>query len=116
MSRFALTDLPEKYHAQILKAVAPRLPYTQPEQDAQLPSLGQGEDEGGGAGRVTVRITRVGTKFLDVDNLYGSVKYLCDALRYAKLIPEDNPEAINLQVLQRKAKKNETGTLIEIIT
>jgi len=64
--------------------------------------------------RVGVRITRCGTQLLDKDNLYGSTKYLCDALRYKGLIPEDDPESIHLTVKQRKVSKKETGTLIEI--
>ena len=119
MKRFALTDLPQRYHGQVIQQLHPsmvaRLPDSQPKPDAQLLPLGAHQDEGRSAGRITVRFTRVGTKLLDLDNLYGSVKFLCDALRYADLIPEDNPEAIKLEVLQRKAQKGETGTLIEII-
>lgn len=70
--------------------------------------------EAGGGGRITVRITRYGTRLLDADNLCGGVKYLLDALRYAKEIPEDNPQAIRLVVCQVKAPKGERGTKIEI--
>lgn len=113
--RFKLTDLPEKYHAQVINAVAPRLPDAKPKQNAFVQSLGQDENEGGSQGRIAVRITRCGTRLLDLDNLYGSAKYICDALRYCNIIPEDNPEAISLEVRQRKVTKEETGTLIEIL-
>ncbi len=116
MKALPLTGINPRFHGQIIAALAPRLPNPQPKQDAQLLPLGADQDEGGGAGRITVRITRVGTKLLDLDNLYGSVKFLCDALRYAQLIPEDHPDAITLEVRQRKAPKGETGTLVEIIS
>lgn len=90
------------------------LPHPLPKQDAVLPSLGENEDEKGSAGRIIVRIERRGTKLLDVDNLYGSAKWVCDALRYAKLIPEDDPEAIELIVTQKKVKRGETETVIQI--
>ena len=109
-----IDDLPARYQDQALAALAKRLSNPQPKQDAGVPPLGTHQNEKGGSGRLAVRITRVGTKLLDVDNLYGSVKFVCDALRYAKLIPEDNPNAITLEVRQRKVKKGETGTLIEI--
>lgn len=115
MKAFALTDLPQRFHEQIINSLAPRLPHPLPKSDAQLQPLGQDKDEGGGPRRINVCITRCGTKLLDLDNLYGSVKFICDALRYAKLIPDDNPEAINLTVRQRKVKKGETGTLIETL-
>lgn len=61
-----------------------------------------------------VRIERRGTKLLDKDNLYGSVKYLCDGLRYENLIPADDPEAIELIVTQKKVKRGETETVVQI--
>ncbi len=86
----------------------------QPKQDAQLPPLGENQDEEGGAGRFAVRIERRGARLLDADNLGGSVKFILDALRYQKLIPEDNPAAIELEVTQAVYPKAERGTLIEI--
>ena len=77
-------------------------------------SLGFGQDEEGSAGRVTCRITRLGVRLLDADNLCGGVKFLLDACRYEGLIPEDNPQAIVLIVRQRKVKMKETGTILEI--
>lgn len=66
-------------------------------------------------GRFEVRIIRRSTNLLDKDNLYGGVKFACDALRYAKLIREDDPESIELIVTQEKVKtRKEIGTIIEI--
>jgi len=70
--------------------------------------------EEGSEGLTCVRITRLGVRLLDADNLCGGVKFLLDACRYEGLIPEDNPQAIHLIVRQRKVKRVDTGTILEI--
>ena len=112
--RFALTDLPAKYHAQVINALDSRLRHPEPKQDAQLPPLGKDQDEGGGSGRARVRITRFGSRLLDADNCAGSVKWILDACRKHNLIRDDDPASIILEVHQVKAKKEDRGTLIEI--
>lgn len=118
MARFTPDDLARitarPHYAVQDNAVAPRLPDPIPQHDAWAESVDSDEDEKGGSGRSIVRITRFGTRLLDVDNLVGGTKWAVDALRYAKLIPEDNPQAIKLIVSQKKVKKAEVGTLIEI--
>lgn len=117
MSRINIHDLPFRYQDQIARqigAVAPELPDTIPQHHAGPEKVDVGADEGGNAGRITVRITRYGAKLLDADNLAGGVKYLLDALRYQKVIPEDNPEVIRLIVSQKKVAKQHRGTLVEI--
>jgi Holliday junction resolvase RusA-like endonuclease len=52
----------------------------------------------------TLAITRFSTKTLDVDNLAGGSKPLIDQIRYAKLIPDDNPESVNITFSQVKVK------------
>jgi len=91
-----------------------RLPDPIPEHHVGTQPLGLGSDEEASAGLVTVRITRLGVRLLDADNLCGGVKFLLDACRYEGLIPEDNPQAISLIVRQRKVKKAEAGTILEI--
>jgi hypothetical protein len=49
-------------------------------------------------------ITRFSTKTLDVDNLAGGCKPLIDQIRYAKLIPDDNPESVEITFTQIKVK------------
>lgn len=44
----------------------------------------------------------------DKDNLYGSAKFLIDALRDHKIIPDDTPKHINLTVTQDKSPTKET--------
>ena len=52
----------------------------------------------------TLAITRYSTKTLDVDNLAGGCKPLIDQIRYAHLIPDDNPESVNITFSQVKVK------------
>lgn len=52
----------------------------------------------------TLGITRFSTKTLDVDNLAGGCKPLIDQIRYSKLIPDDNPESVNITFSQVKVK------------
>jgi hypothetical protein len=101
-------------HAGMHPALAPRLPDAQPQRASREELLDSHEGEKARAGRLEVRITRRGTKLLDKDNLYGGVKYACDALRYAGLIPEDDPEAIELIVTQEKVRRKDCGTVIVI--
>lgn len=67
-----------------------------------------------GTGRITVRIKSCRKRLLDPDNLVGGVKYLLDGLRYAGILPDDNPDQITLQVSQEKVADNER-TEIEIV-
>lgn len=67
-------------------------------------------------GRAIVRICSYRTRLLDIDNLYGGSKYICDALRYAGIIRDDTCKDIDLKVYQIKVKtKKEERTEIEVI-
>jgi len=48
----------------------------------------------------------------DLDNLYGSVKLLVDAMRSLKIILEDTPKHINLTVEQEKSPDKSTFVTI----
>ena len=52
----------------------------------------------------TLAITRFSTKTLDVDNLAGGSKPLIDQIRYSKLIPDDNPESVEITFSQVKVR------------
>jgi hypothetical protein len=54
--------------------------------------------------KYTLALTRFSTKTLDVDNLAGGSKPLIDQIRYAKLIPDDNPESVEITFSQVKVK------------
>lgn len=72
--------------------------------------------EAGNAGRSLVRITSYRIRLLDLDNLYGGCKFTVDSIRYSKLIRDDNPAAIELEVRQEKvAHKKDQKTIVEII-
>jgi hypothetical protein len=65
---------------------------------------GKAGHEQGGLLRHRVRIHSKRVRICDPDNLVGGVKHLIDSLRYAQIIPEDDPQAIYLQVSQEKVK------------
>ena len=65
--------------------------------------------------RSFVRITRYSCRPLDIDNFAGGCKPLIDQLRYAGIIRDDNPEAIQVEFLQFKvAHKAQERTEVEI--
>lgn len=102
-------------HAQVYYHLDSGVRHAIPQHDAGGEQVVVETDEAEGSGRIVVRITRYGTRLLDADNLCGGVKHLLDGLRYKCLIPEDNPQAIRLLVCQKKAKKADRGTKIEIV-
>ena len=56
-------------------------------------------------GRVIVRVLSIRVRLLDEDNLCA--KYLVDALRYLKYLPDDCPEKVKIEVSQRKCREGE---------
>lgn len=74
----------------------------------------EGNDQGG---RLIhrVRIISMRVRICDPDNLVGGQKHLIDALRLARVIPEDDPQSISLQVCQRKVKSyKDEETWVEV--
>jgi hypothetical protein len=64
--------------------------------------------------RIALCITRYSTRLLDEDNLAGS-KLLTDQLRYAGILPSDDPGSTKIILQQVKVKtKAEEHTKIEI--
>lgn len=68
-------------------------------------ALGEDEAQTGSPKRILVRIESVRKRLIDEDNL--SCKGLVDALRYASIIPGDEPEKVSIKVSQRKVKVGE---------
>ena len=89
-----------------------KLPSAQPEQVVQDEPLRQVQGAQEGPPRIVVRIRSCRQKLLDPDNLCA--KSLIDGLRYARLIPDDRPQDIELVVTQEKCAKEEDRTEIEI--
>lgn len=115
MKPFALSDIPAKHHAAILAQLHPRNTRQAPllESGLGLGALGEGEAKGGHTGRVLVRVTSFRIRLLDEDNLCE--KYHIDCLRYANLIPGDDPRQAKIETGQVKVRtKAEERVLIEI--
>jgi len=70
--------------------------------DAALPEAQAKEEH---PGVYVVRVQSVRKRLLDPDNLCE--KYHVDCLRYAGLIPGDEPDKIQIETTQRKAQKGE---------
>lgn len=84
-----------------------------PQQDVWDESLAKKAREKRYPGRISVIITSHRRRLLDQDNL--CVKYFLDCLRYAGVIPDDNPQAIDLKVHQIKVSKGQKEfTRIEV--
>lgn len=99
-----------------LNPVAGGLPYPIPKRCGGGRTLAIPEYQEASPASVTVRITRFASRMLDKDNLYGGAKPICDALRYAGYIKDDDPNSIELIVRQSKCTRKQVGTLIEILT
>ena len=97
-----------------LAAVASRVPNAKPQSIARQESLDIDQEKIRSKSRIRVCVTRFGRRLLDVDNL-GGAKLVIDQLRYAKLIPDDSPEHIELELKQAKVKnKDKEGTEVII--
>jgi hypothetical protein len=69
-----------------------------------------------GSGRVVVRITLCRVRVTDLDNAYGGLKPLIDALVLCELIDDDDPASIRLEVSQQKVGRlADQKTKIELI-
>ena len=78
-------------------------------------SQGEARNAKGSDDRHRVRIISKRVRICDPDNLVGGVKYLVDSLRAADIIPEDDPQAITLEVSQEKVKTyKEEETWVEV--
>lgn len=64
--------------------------------------------------KMRVTITRIATRTLDKDNLYAGVKPLVDALKHNRLIDDDSPEHVELEVLQEIARGKPERTVITL--
>jgi len=106
---------PEFLRANARPPLASPLPPAIAQHDAADEPLAADRRKENGNRRSHVRIERRSLKLLDKDNLYGSVKWLCDAMRYGNLIPDDDPESIELTVTQLRVRtRAETGTAVTI--
>lgn len=76
-------------------------------------ALGPAQTEKRAPRRFRVCVCRIGRHLLDEDNI--AEKYMVDCLRYAGIIPDDNPGVVSIVATQRKAAKGEPEhTQIEV--
>lgn len=71
--------------------------------DVEAASSGEGQDPG----RFRLSVCSYRCVLLDIDNLYGGAKFLVDCCRNFWLVPDDNPQAIDLEVRQEKVTSKE---------
>jgi hypothetical protein len=90
-------------------------PAAVPEHRPEPAPLREAQGEAIYPGRVRVRITSFCCGTLrDTDNIF--VKYALDCCRYARIISEDSPDKIELQVREVRVKtRKEEGFLVEVI-
>ncbi len=65
-------------------------------------------------GKVRVKITSHRKNELDKDNLHGGVKGLVDALKRLRIIEDDCPDLLDLEVVQKKVYGSDCFTEIEL--
>lgn len=59
-----------------------------------------------------VLVTSYRKRLCDMDNLYTSAKFVCDALREAGIIDNDDVKSISLVVRQVKSQTESTEILV----
>jgi hypothetical protein len=93
------------------------IPHPEP-QPAARPALdGPRPGEAPRPPRTRLRIERKSVRLLDPDNFAGGCKPLIDQIRYAHLIPDDDPESVEIIFVQTKVQtKKEECTDIQITT
>ena len=86
---------------------------SEPKRSVRVKPLGQSESKEGVRAEYSIGIRSSRVNLLDPDNYY--VKDIVDQLRYARLIPEDDPQTVEIEITPQKVtgyKKEET--IIEI--
>jgi hypothetical protein len=118
MPAWKLSELSQPLRQRILAAMAARGGHSQPEPHQGAPLGNGGQDPPvlvNLAGPVRVRITRVGGRTLDGDNLQGGCKQLRDAIAAALGRRGDSDvDGLAWEYCQRPAAPEEAGTLIEL--
>ncbi len=94
----------------------PRLLDPVPQCDPLQPLVPSSQTQKTSSFSITLRINRTATKLQDFDNFVGGTKPLTDQLRYAGILPDDDPASITSEFIQSKCKhKHEEGTTVQIV-
>jgi hypothetical protein len=115
LTKLGYTQQPDGSFARPAKPLVGRISHALAQRPARTTLVHPHPRKEKGQERVVVRITRQATRLLDADNLAGGCKPLIDQLRYARLIPDDSPEQVEITFTQTKVKKGQEGTLVELI-
>ena len=93
---------------------SPRVSDPKPQPIVRKELLDSSKPQKAGRTRLALRITRYATRLLDEDNLSGA-KLLVDQMRYAGILPDDDPGSTKIILDQIKvSKKTEERTEISI--
>jgi len=93
---------------------SPRVSDSKPKLPAREKPLDSSSTQKKSGKRIALRITRYATRLLDEDNLAGS-KLLTDQLRYAGILPNDDPGSTKIILDQVKVPhKNQERTEVSI--
>lgn len=93
-----------------------QLPHAIPKHSAQQALVALAQGKGQSSKRITISINRRSTRTLDLDNFAGGCKPLIDQLRYAQLIPDDDPASVEIIFTQEKvAHQHQQGTSLKIV-
>lgn len=65
--------------------------------------------------KMQAKITLHHSRQYDKDNAYGAAKVVVDALKHWKLIFDDSPEYLDLEVQQEKCARKVSKTVIELV-
>jgi len=103
----AISEIPARYHEQIIQQLHPKRSGAAPllESDSRDGALGAGRTKGKDTARFLVRVTSFRVRLLDEDNLCE--KYHVDCCRYAGILPGDSPGQAQIQTGQQKVKSKD---------
>jgi len=85
-----------------------------PQRSVRVKPLGKDEGEEGMRAEYSICIESTRVNLLDPDNYY--IKDLIDQLRYARIIPEDDPQTVEIEIIPKKVagyKQEETKVKVK---
>lgn len=86
---------------------------SKPKRSVRVKPMGKGEGEEGMRAEYSICITSCRVNLLDPDNYY--IKDLIDQLRYAGVIPEDDPQTVEIEIIPKKVSGyKQEKTIIEV--
>ena len=93
-----------------------KLPDPVPQHNPVLPLVKSPQAQKTSRYRISLLIERCSTRLQDFDNFVGGTKTLTDQLRYAGIIPDDDPASITAKYNQQKCCRIESEKVTIQIT